>query len=294
MGHPGDQAITAKGWWAAHRWLLLRRSSQLGLLAGFLAGPLGGFWLLDGNFAASVVLGGISLAEPFVLAQQLAAGYHPPLAAISGALILVGFYAVFGGRLFCSWVCPVNLVTDAAALLRRRLGLPAGRTPPRSIRYGVLAGVLAGAAAGGALLWENVNPVTLLPREVLFGSGSALAVIAAVFFYDLLVAQRGWCGHLCPMGAFYSVIGRFSLVRVSARKRSACTDCADCYVVCPEPQVIKPALKGRGTPVILSPNCTNCGRCIDVCGEKVFTVALRFDRRVDGPPPAPGAFKKPA
>ena len=45
-------------------------------------------------------------------------------------------------------------------------------------------------------------------------------------------------------------------------------DCMDCFEVCPEPQVIRPALKGEGKgvgPVILAPSCTNCGRCIDVC-----------------------------
>jgi ferredoxin-type protein NapH len=37
--------------------------------------------------------------------------------------------------------------------------------------------------------------------------------------------------------------------------------------------VIRPALKGadKGVgPVIQEINCTNCGRCIDVCDRKVF------------------------
>jgi len=38
----GRSAITAKGWLQAHKWLLLRRASQLGILALFLAGPLAG------------------------------------------------------------------------------------------------------------------------------------------------------------------------------------------------------------------------------------------------------------
>ena len=54
----------------------------------------------------------------------------------------------------------------------------------------------------------------------------------------------------------------------------------DCFVVCPEHQVINPALKeiptGAG-PVILSSQCTNCGRCIDVCAENVFQFDLRFN-----------------
>jgi ferredoxin-type protein NapG len=48
---------------------------------------------------------------------------HAPCARnqrAAGCAIVVVFYALVGGRVFCSWVCPVNVVTDAAAWLRRR------------------------------------------------------------------------------------------------------------------------------------------------------------------------------
>ena len=57
----------------------------------------------------------------------------------------------------------------------------------------------------------------------------------------------------------------------------------DCFEVCPEPQVIRPALKGAATgagPVILSPDCTNCGRCIDVCSKDVFRFGTRFNNAI--------------
>jgi ferredoxin-type protein NapH len=54
----------------------------------------------------------------------------------------------------------------------------------------------------------------------------------------------------------------------------------DCFAVCPEPQVIRPALKAAGQdhPVILDKDCTTCGRCVDVCGKDVFRITTRFDR----------------
>jgi ferredoxin-type protein NapH len=60
----------------------------------------------------------------------------------------------------------------------------------------------------------------------------------------------------------------------------------DCFAVCPEHQVIKPALKNAAQglgPVILSPNCTNCGRCIDVCSKDVFEFGSRFNNPVERP-----------
>ena len=32
--------------------------------------------------------------------------------------------------------------------------------------------------------------------------------------FDLLVAEHGWCGHLCPIGAIYGVIGAKSLIKI--------------------------------------------------------------------------------
>ena len=38
-----------------------------------------------------------------------------------GAFIIAIFYFTIGGRAFCSWVCPVNIITDFANYLRRVL-----------------------------------------------------------------------------------------------------------------------------------------------------------------------------
>jgi len=280
---PGAEAVRVKGWFAAHRWLLLRRLSQLAILALFLSGPCFGVWIAKGNLASSLTLGALPLTDPYLFMQSLAAGFMPGATALIGAAIVVAFYALFGGRLYCSWVCPINAVTDAAAWLRRRLGLKSGRVPDANTRYWVLAGSLLAAAATSSLVWEWVNPVTIVQRSLIFGLGGSLSVILAIFAYDLLVASRGWCGHLCPMGAFYGLLGQKSLLRITADRRGACDDCMDCFTVCPEPQVIRPALKksGQDSPLILDRDCTNCGRCIDVCGRKVFHFTHRFDQRSD-------------
>ena len=274
----GAAAIRAKGWLGAHRRLLLRRATQLGLLALFLAGPWLGYWIVKGNLNYSLTLGVLPLADPFVLLQSLAAGHRPERSVLIGAAIIALAYFLVGGRAYCAWVCPVNIVTDAAHWLRTRLGVRGGARLSPAARYWILGMTLVAAFATGMIVWELVNPVSMLHRGILFGIGAGWIVIAAVFVLDLLVAERAWCGHLCPVGAFYSILGQYSPLRVAAVRREHCNDCADCYEVCPEPLVIKPALKGAPhgrSPVILSPHCTNCGRCIDVCSRNVFEFGSR-------------------
>jgi ferredoxin-type protein NapH len=280
---PGRAAAQAKGWWRAQRYLLLRRLTQAAILVLFLLGPLAGIWLVKGNLSSSLSFSVLPLTDPFVLAQVMASGHWPSASALIGAAIVVLFYAMVGGRVFCSWVCPVNVVTDTAAWLRRRLRISSGRAPRRSLRLALAAALLLACALTGQAVWESVNPVSLTQRALIFGGSLAWGAAAAVFLFDLLVAPRGWCGHVCPVGASYALIGSASLLRVSARHASRCNDCADCFAVCPEPQVITAPLKGKSGsgPVITDRDCTNCGRCIDVCALDVFNYTHRFDTRKD-------------
>ena len=276
---PGTDAVQARGWLAAHRWLLARRTVQFGILALFLAGPVAGWWLVKGNLNFSLTLGALPLQDPYVLLQSLAAQHMPQITVLIGAAIVLVFYGLVAGRVYCSWVCPVNPVTDAAAWLRLRLGLTRGARLSPNTRHWLLAMTLGLAALTGTIAWELVNPVSIVHRGLIFGMGTASAVVGAVFLFDLFVAERGWCGHLCPVGAFYGLLGRVAVLRVVAVRRAQCNDCADCYAVCPEPKVIKPALKGERegrSPVILGAECTNCARCLDVCSKNVFAFGTRF------------------
>jgi ferredoxin-type protein NapH len=275
-----NRAAAEKGWVRAHRWLLLRRISQLSILTLFLLGPLAGIWIVKGNLASSMTFDILPLTDPYVLVQSLVAGHAPHEAALLGGAIMLGFYVLVGGRVYCAWVCPVNIVTDAAAWLRRRIGLHSGRASARHVRYWLLGATLVGSWLTGTILWEWVNPVSMLHRGLIFGFGLAWAVVLAVFIFDLAVAGRGWCGHVCPVGAFYALLRRFSIPRVSASGRAKCDNCMDCYAVCPEPSIITPALKATApdTPLIVSSACTSCGRCIDVCSKNVFRMTTRFDR----------------
>lgn len=287
---PGAEAAKLRGRIAAAKWLILRRIAQIVFLAVFLTGPLAGLWIAKGTLASSLTLNILPLSDPFIVLQSLLARHMPETALLLGALIVLATYALVGGRMYCSWVCPINPVADLARWLRMRLGLKEGMAIDRRLRLWIMGAVLVASAASGAVVWELVNPITILHRELAFGTlfagGIAWTAVAGVFLFDLAVSNRGWCGHLCPVGAFYGLLGAKSLLRVRADRREACDDCMDCFTVCPEPQVIAPALKGaaRGIgPVILSRDCTNCGRCIDVCHRLVFSFGLRGPNRTAAP-----------
>lgn len=285
------------------KWLIARRTSQLLILVLFLLTPLTksvveegkiplffesktsdigeggavsfrGIEIVEGNLSSSDFLDIIPMTDPFAALQvMLATGGIYKTALIGSAIVLV-FYLIFGGRLFCSWVCPMNLVTDLAHSLRKFFKIERGRTLDKGMRYWILATVLIVTVATGVTSFEVISPIAMLHRELIFGIGLGMAVVLAIFLFDLLVFYRGWCSYLCPLGAFYSIVGKLSLLRVRFSDK-LCDSCGDCFPVCAEAHVLTPSVKGR-EPVILSGNCTNCGNCIDICPPKALKFGSRF------------------
>jgi ferredoxin-type protein NapH len=263
---------------ASNRFLIARRITQVSIFGLFLISPVFGIWVIKGNLNSSVLLGTIPLTDPFILIQSVFAQHIPELTAITGAFFLAAFYFLLGGRVFCSWVCPLNIVTDTAFWLRRKLNLRSGWSPSSHIRFWLLGTILIISLITGSLAWENINPVTMTHRGIINGIGLAWIFIAIIFVFDLFIAPRGWCGHLCPTGAFYALLGHFSPLKITAANRSNCDDCGECYRICPEPRVLKPALKGP-SKIITANVCNNCGRCIDVCPPNVFRYSLIITSR---------------
>jgi len=257
------------------RLLLPRRALQLGVLLLFWLGFTLHLGVLTGNYSASLLFRSIPLADPFAVLQILFAGHLPHSQLLLGAGLVLALYLLLGGRVFCSWVCPVNLLTDLAAWLRRRLRLGGQLNLPRSLRYWILGLALPVSWLSGAAASEWISPLGMLQRELIYGLGLGWLLLAGIFLLDLLVVRQGWCGRICPLGAFYGLLGRLAVLRVGFSSER-CDRCMDCVLICPENQVLDfDRLGDKG--LILSGDCTNCGRCIEVCHSSALCYTHRFN-----------------
>lgn len=260
------------------RYLILRRVSQLSVLLLFFGTAHWGWStlgrpLLSGNLSAAKLVGSVPLADPFATLQLLLTLHSPTTEVLLGAAIILGFYTLVGGRVFCAWVCPVNMVTDLAGWLQARLGTGNVLHLSRKLRYSILVLALILSPIAGLAAFEWVSPIAMLHREIIFGVGMGLIAVAGIFLFDLLVLKHGWCGHLCPLGAFYALMGRAAQVRV-ALDRDTCTSCGECNRVCPEPQVLN-LNEAAERGFVRSGECTNCARCIPICPEHSLAFTLR-------------------
>ena len=258
------------------KYLLLRRATQLGILFLYFGANAYGWHILEGTFGTSTLFGVIPLADPYTVAQVLMSGFVLGADVLLGALIITFFYMIVGGRGFCAWVCPINMVTDFANWLRRKLKLDSEevnyRFIKRSARYWILVLGLIVSAIVGVAAFEVFSPITIMQRGIVFGFGMGASVVLAIFLFDLFGVKNGWCGHLCPLGAAYAIIGSQSLIRVK-HDHEACTNCMDCKVVCPENEVLH--MINKSSISVTDAACTNCGRCIDVCHDDALGFGIR-------------------
>lgn len=253
-----------------NRFLIARRSSQGLVLFLFLAGSAYGWTVLRGNLSASKLLNIVPLADPFAVLQVLATGNIVRPETLAGAAIITLFFGLVAGRSFCSWVCPVNIVTDAARWLRSWIGFGSNESAvriSRNTRYWALGLSIIISMVTGVAAFEWVSPISTLLRGVLFGMGAGWIVILVLFLFDVMVVKDGFCGHVCPLGGFYSLITRFSLLRVQ-HDHEHCTRCMRCVEHCPEQQVLH--MVGERTGAVSSGECTRCGRCVEVCDDRAM------------------------
>ena len=258
------------------KYLILRRITQLSILFLYFGANIYGWKILEGNLSFSLFLKTIPLSDPYAVLQMAFAGAVISMDMIIGTLIILLFYGVIGGRAYCSWVCPVNMVTDLAGYLRRKLGIDKDGKRyliSRKFRYWAFGTLLLVSTITGVAVFEFFSPIGILTRGIVFGIGFGWAFILAIFLFDLFIVKNGWCGHMCPLGAMYSVVGSKSIIRVK-HDADACTNCGECKQVCPEKDVLNPIINKK-SDFISGIECTNCGRCIEVCNDNALKFSIR-------------------
>ncbi len=256
-----------------YRYLILRRIVQLSLLLLFFGGNYWGWKVLKGNFSTALLFDSVPLSDPYAVIQILASGFIVGTDLLIGGLIILVVYGLFAGRMFCSWVCPVNIVADTAIWVNQKIKIKTDLKLSRKTRYGVMFLGLVLSPILGFAAYEAISPVSMLHRVIIFGGSASWIIILAIFLFDLAVTKYGWCGHLCPLGAFYSLIGRFSVLKVKHNKDN-CTDCMKCFNVCHEEQVLD--IIGKENGFISSGECTNCARCIEVCEDDALGFSIKY------------------
>ncbi len=248
-------------------------------LPGYLTGRL-----YSGNLKKICVPGlncwscpGAVGACPIGAAQGVAAS-----APFSLGLLPWGFLLLFGGifgRFVCGWLCPFGFFQELLHKLPGRKGrLPRVFRFPKYFILLIFVLLLPILSVYGVGIGETWYCKYLCPAGTLEAGIPLLLLIpplrqaiGVLFYWRLLLLAvtlllavrfyRFFCHSLCPLGAFYSLFNRYSIVRIEWQA-DRCTACGRC----------RPACRSGLDPTreIMSPECILCGECVRQCPEQAL------------------------
>ncbi len=189
-----------------------------------------------------------------------------PKQGIPGYLILAGLLAtsLFGLNL-------TGLLNPFSILVR---GLTLGVDPVFHRYVTSLFTVLYLHAPSWITVWTEplyrMLRDTVLPfRQVYFALAfTSTALLVSVFILERF-SRRYWCRMICPAGALFSLLSRFSLLRGSGG--GACGACEACRSVCRTGAIDE-------RRAISSEACVLCMDCLDVCPRDFVRFGFRRPR----------------
>ncbi|MCL2715025.1 MAG: NapH/MauN family ferredoxin-type protein [Alphaproteobacteria bacterium] len=260
----------------SNKWRIARWISILLVAALFAFSYWFDMKVVVGALTASQFMG-IHLADLNASIQLILADKHLAWNHMLGISLIFVAYLIFGGRSFCSWVCPYHLLSELAEMLHLKLAakkLVRDHDLDRRLRPVMFAVLALIAFVCGYPLFESVSPVGILSRALTYGLIVGLIWVALLLVVEVVWSRRMWCRYVCPVGLVYGVVGTVTPLRVlyDAEK---CLHEGKCRHVCLVPHVLDMTKLGfaRDPRTPIGADCTRCSMCIEVCP----TGALTFD-----------------
>ena len=197
------------------------------------------------------------------------------------------------GRIYCSVICPLGILQDLLARLRRKKNKYSYSKEVRWLRYPVLVLFVVAALAGVGSLFQLLAPYSAFGRiatmvlqplwmlgnnvlaflaeradsyafytvDVWMKSLPVFVVALATLVLLVVLAWRGgrtYCNTICPVGTVLSLLARYSWLKVSFNEEK-CRNCSMCSRNC------KAACIDYKTHTVDYSRCVVCGNCIDSC-----------------------------
>ena len=197
------------------------------------------------------------------------------------------------GRIYCSVICPLGILQDLLARLRRKKNKYSYSKEVRWLRYPVLGLFIVAALAGVGSLFQLLAPysafgriATMVLQPLWMLGNNVLGFLAeranSYAFYTVdvwikslpvfivalvtlvvlaILAWRGgrtYCNTICPVGTILSFFSRYSWLKIQFNEEK-CRNCSLCSKNC------KASCIDFKTHTVDYSRCVVCGNCISNC-----------------------------
>ncbi len=190
----------------------------------------------------------------------------------AGTVILIGLLL---GRAVCGFLCPFGFLQDLLNKIPSpKKILPRALTRVKYFLLIIFVLILPAALPLGqptfceficpAGTLEAGLPLIAAHEEFRAALGKLFALKISVLIAVIVgcvVVHRFFCRVLCPLGAIYGLLNRWSFWQLNFSEQ-ACVNCGRCKKICP--------LNLDPTKENNSAECVRCGRCVESCPSKAL------------------------
>ncbi len=269
-----------------HRLNHLRQVAQILSIIFFLAIPILNGWGIHAILGTlySLSIGGLDIADPVMVLQTILLTKEIYLPLLLAGLLPIVIALIFG-RVFCSWICPQNTISEWIDTLEKKMFPKRWRrvhhfkrgNNPSAIWYWLILSlfIVLAPILGFPLLSYLSAPgiiTSTISQGILgMGTGLEIAIVLLIFIVEAALLRRWWCKYVCPVGAFLALFRGRKTLRLSY-DHARC-DCkpgtAPCYSVCPLHLAPKETER-------IYPYCFNCGLCVAFCERTGGALTLQL------------------
>jgi cytochrome c oxidase accessory protein FixG len=187
--------------------------------------------------------------------------------ALMFLMFLVVAASVLYGRVYCGYLCPQMIFSEASVALQSKLQrMVVKRGGSRRTARALFYAVVAAASVVLAFIFVAyfVPPRDLAGRlfslDIRTAAGITGAAVTILTFLDFAFLRQRFCTTACPYGYLQGMLGDGSTLLVHYRdEKHDCIECKKCVRVCPM------GIDIRESPFQIE--CIHCAECIDACDE---------------------------
>lgn len=245
------------------------RIGVLAIVTGFIG------WWGQGQLSIVTVLGVIRTTWE---GGSFAFLLYDPFSLLVWAVSL-GALFLWGRGLFCGWLCPFGALQEFAHHIGQALRLPQIEVPERAdqvlrnLKYVVLAALVALVFTAPTLIDTAAEVEPFKTAITTYFIRAWYYVAYAVFLLVLsMVLFKGFCRYLCPLGAFFAVVGAVRLQNWIPRRVECGSPCQLCKVRCKYGAIEK---SGR----VQYSECFQCLDCVTIHDDTTQCVPLILKAR---------------
>jgi ferredoxin len=224
-----------------------------------------------------------------------------------GGFITTGFIFIivitlFFGRIYCSFLCPLGMLSDFFIFLSRKLNIRKNHVPQKPhpiIQNSFLLFTLFSAGLGSFAILNMLDPYSIFgrtaahlfypvfalfnngllsvfetfdcfilyvkrPYPVSFSTQISAGISFFIFFILALFYGRAYCNTICPVGTVLGYLSKYSMFRFFIDP-DKCSTCGLCSTVC------KSGCINVNEQAIEQSRCVACFNCLNACKQSAVS-----------------------